>query len=144
MTKYGQSLWVDVFPRSRVPAYPRHRGHLDADVVIVGGGLTGCATAYACAAAGVKVVLVEAARIGRGSTGSSAGWIADDPGVSFVDVEKAIGLRAARSAWQVWRRAALDFGALIRRLELEMRLRAPRRAARRDDPRTDGRGSSAS
>jgi len=119
MTKYGQSLWVDVFPRSRVPAYPRHRGHLDADVVIVGGGLTGCATAYACAAAGVKVVLVEASRIGRGSTGSSAGWIADDPGVGFVEVEKAIGLRAARIAWQVWRRAALDFGTLIRRLELK-------------------------
>src|SRR6187397_2493278 len=119
MTKYGQSLWVDTFPRSRVPAYPRHRGHLDADVVIVGGGLTGCATAYACAAAGVKVVLVEASRIGRGSTGSSAGWIADDPGVGFIDVEKAIGLRAARTAWQVWRRAALDFGTLIRRLELK-------------------------
>jgi glycine/D-amino acid oxidase-like deaminating enzyme len=119
MTKYGQSLWIDVFPRSRVPAYPRHRGHLDVDVAIVGGGLTGCATAYACAAAGIKVVLVEAGRIGRGSTGSSAGWIADDPGVSFVAVEKAIGLRGARSAWQVWRRAALDFGTLIRRLGLK-------------------------
>jgi glycine/D-amino acid oxidase-like deaminating enzyme len=119
MTKYGQSFWVDVFPRSRVPAYLRHRGHLDADVVIVGGGLIGCATAYACATAGIKAVLVEAGRIGRGSTGSSAGWISDDPGVSFVEVEKAVGLRAARSAWQVWRRAALDFGTLIRRLELK-------------------------
>jgi glycine/D-amino acid oxidase-like deaminating enzyme len=119
MTKYGQSVWVDVFPRSRVAAYPRHRGHLDADVVIVGGGLIGCATAYACAAAGIKAALVEAGRIGRGSTGSSAGWISDDPGVSLVDVEKAVGLRAARTAWQAWRRAALDFGTLIRRLELK-------------------------
>jgi glycine/D-amino acid oxidase-like deaminating enzyme len=119
MTKYGQSFWVDVFPRSRVPAYPRHRGHLDADVAIVGGGLTGCATAYACAAAGIKAVLVEAGRIGHGSTGSSAGWIADDPGVSLVEVEKAVGLRAARTAWQVWRRASLDFGTLIRRLDLK-------------------------
>ena len=119
MIKYGQSPWVDAFPRSRVPDYPRHRGHLDASVVIVGGGLTGCATAYACAAAGIKVVLLEAARVGRCSSGSSAGWISDDPGVSFVEVEKAMGLRAARSAWQVWRRAALDFGALIRRLDLK-------------------------
>jgi glycine/D-amino acid oxidase-like deaminating enzyme len=87
--------------------------------VIVGGGLTGCATAYACAAAGVKAVLIEAGRVGRGSTGSAAGWISDDPGVSLVEVEKAVGLRAARTAWQVWRRAALDFGALIRRLELK-------------------------
>ena len=119
MTKYGQSPWIDAFPQSRVPAYPRHRGHLDTDVVIVGGGLTGCATAYAFAGAGIKVAVIEAGRIGRGSSGSSAGWISDDPGVSFLEVEKALGLRAARSAWQVWRRAALDFGALIRRLKLK-------------------------
>jgi glycine/D-amino acid oxidase-like deaminating enzyme len=86
--------------------------------VIVGGGLTGCATAYAFAAAGIKVVVVEAAQIGRGSGGSSAGWISDDPGVSFQDVEDALGLRAARHGWRSWRRAALDFIALVRRLNL--------------------------
>jgi len=74
------------------------------------------ATAYALAAAGVKVVLFEADRIGRGSAGGSGGWIADDPGVPFADVQRALGLRAARRAWQAWRRSALDFTALIRRL----------------------------
>lgn len=119
MTKYGHSPWIDGFPSARIPAYPRHRGHLDCDVAIVGGGLTGCATAYALATVGIKAVLVEADRVGRGSSGSSAGWIADDPGVSFVDVEKALGRHHARIAWRVWRRAALDFSALIRRLELK-------------------------
>jgi len=127
MTKYGPSPWVEAFPQSRVPAYPRHRGHLDADVLIVGGGLTGCATAYALAGAGIRVAVIEAGRIGRGSSGSSAGWISDDPGVSFPEVEKALGLKAARSAWQVWRRAALDFGTLIRRLALKCDFE-PRRA----------------
>ena len=69
MTRYGRSPWVDSFPRSRVPSYPKHKGQLTADVVIVGGGLTGCATAYAFAAAGVRVVLLEADRIGQGSSG---------------------------------------------------------------------------
>ena len=54
MTKYGRSPWIDRFPKSRIPSYPRFRGPLDVDVAIVGGGLTGCATAYAFAAAGVK------------------------------------------------------------------------------------------
>src|SRR3954471_2066854 len=119
--RYGRSPWIDQFPKSRVPSYPRHRGPLNIDAVIVGGGLTGCATAYAFAAAGVKVALLEADRVGRGSSGSSAGWIADDPGASLVEVEKALGLRAARYAWQAWRRAALDFGALIRRLDIPCR-----------------------
>lgn len=119
MTTYGRSPWIDGFPKSRVPAYHRFRGHLDTDVAIVGGGLTGCATAYAFAAAGIKVALFEADQIGRGSSGASAGWISDDPGASFMEVEKAMGRRAARSAWEAWRRAALDFGALIRRLGLK-------------------------
>jgi glycine/D-amino acid oxidase-like deaminating enzyme len=121
-TIYGRSPWVDQFPKSRVPAYPRHRGHLDTDVVIVGGGLTGCATAYAFAAAGIKVVLVEADQIGRGASGASTGWVADDPGASFLDLESHLGVRAARHAFQAWRRAALDLASLVRRLDLKCHL----------------------
>ena len=123
MTKYGKSLWIDQFPTSRVPAYPRQHGPIKTDVAIIGGGLTGCAIAYAFGVAGVNVALVEAERIGRGSSGSAFGWIAEDPGASFVEVEKAIGLRAARHAFQAWRRAALDFAALLRRLDVKCSLK---------------------
>jgi glycine/D-amino acid oxidase-like deaminating enzyme len=92
---------------------------MQTDVAIVGGGLTGCATAYACAAAGVKVALLEADRVGQASSGRSTGWVSDDPGVSFASIEKALGRRAARHAWQAWRRAALDMSALVRRLHLK-------------------------
>jgi glycine/D-amino acid oxidase-like deaminating enzyme len=118
MTKYGRSPWVDAFRRARVPSYPRQRGPLSTAVVVVGGGLTGCTTAYAFAAGGLDVVLVEADRVGGGSTGRASGWIGGDPGVSFVEVEKALGRAAARDAFRSWRRAALDFAALIRRLEI--------------------------
>jgi glycine/D-amino acid oxidase-like deaminating enzyme len=94
-------------------------GDSDVEVAIVGGGLTGCATAYAFAAAGIGVALFEADRIGRGSSGSSAGWITDEPSTRFADVDRVLGRRAARHAWQAWRRAALDFAALIRRLDLK-------------------------
>ena len=92
------------------------------DVVVIGGGLTGCATAYAFAAAGIKVALFEAGRIGQGASSASNGWLADEPGVSFAGLEKTVGLRAARHGFQAWRRAALDFAALIKRLEIKCHL----------------------
>ena len=115
-TRYGVSPWIYQFPDSRRPDLPRAKGELTADVVIVGGGLTGCATAYACAMAGFKTVVLEGARIGQGSSGRSAGVLLPDPGPSFRDVAQAHGLRAARTAFQSWRRATLDAAALLRRL----------------------------
>ena len=124
MTKYGRSPWIDQFPKSRVPSYPRQRGPAKTDVVIAGGGLTGCAAAYAFAAAGVKVMLVEAGQIGRGSTAASRGWIADDPGIALSDLENVIGKRDAVRAWKAWRRAALDFAGLLRRLNVKCDLQS--------------------
>ncbi|MDR1991090.1 MAG: FAD-binding oxidoreductase [Acidobacteriaceae bacterium] len=121
-TRYGRSPWIDNCPKSRVPAYARYRGATSTDAVIIGGGLTGCLTAYAFAQAGVKVTLLEAERIGRGATAMSMGWIGTEPGPRFAEIEKQMGLRAARYAWQSWRRAALDFSALLRRLEIKCQL----------------------
>ncbi len=115
-TRYGVSPWIHQFPDSRRPDCPRATGELAADVVIVGGGLTGCATAYACGAAGMRALVLESARVGRGSSGRSAGLLLPDPGPSFRDLAQAHGLRAARLAFRSWRRATLDAAALVRRL----------------------------
>ena len=119
MTVYARSPWVDRFPKARVPEFPRHRGADTADVVIIGGGLAGCATAYAFAAAGEKVTLLDAAQIGRGSSGASSGWLNEDPGLGFAELEKTVGARGAKHAFQSWRRAALDFATLLRRLDVK-------------------------
>jgi sarcosine oxidase, subunit beta len=44
-----------------------------ADVLIIGGGLTGCATAYHLARAGASVVLIEQGDINAGASGQNAG-----------------------------------------------------------------------
>lgn len=84
-------------------------------MVIVGGGLTGCATAYALAQAGVRAIVVEADRIGQGSSGRGAGLLLPDPGPAFRTLSELHGLRAARAAFEGWRRSALDAAALLRR-----------------------------
>ena len=97
MTKFG-SPWLEQFPRSRVPAYARQRGPMQTDVVVVGGGLTGCMTAYAFAAAGVKVVLVEAAQIGRGNCGAVSGGSTRIPASTLVALSRSRSVCATPSA----------------------------------------------
>ena len=123
-TRYGISPWVHQLPDSRLPEFPRARGESASNVVIVGGGLTGCATAYACAAAGLRAIVLDAGRIGQGSSSRCAGLLLPDPGPSFRDLSNAHGLRAARRAFQMWRRATLDAAALMRRLGIRCGLEA--------------------
>jgi glycine/D-amino acid oxidase-like deaminating enzyme len=125
MTRFGQAPWGARFPASRVPSYPRHRKPRTTDVVdvvVIGAGLTGCAAAYAFAAAGVNVVVLEAERVGGGSTSLAAGWISDDPGVPFAEAEALLGRRTARAGFQAWRRAAIEFSTLLRRLNIKCHL----------------------
>jgi glycine/D-amino acid oxidase-like deaminating enzyme len=111
--------WLDRVPRTRRPAFPRLRGALDTSVVIVGGGLTGCACAWTFAAAGVKVILLEAEAIGCAATAGELGLVREDFDASFQETASAHGLRAARSLWQSLRRASLDFPAALRRLAVK-------------------------
>lgn len=136
-TRYGSSPWIHELPPSKIPAYPRFRDDRAAEVVIVGAGITGCAVAHACAAAGLDTLVLEAERIGQGTTGRGAGLLAPDPGPSFRDLAAAHGLRDARRVFEAWRRGAIEGAALLRRLRISCEL-APRDSilvARRDDDR---------
>jgi glycine/D-amino acid oxidase-like deaminating enzyme len=117
-TRYSRSPWIDTIPVARRPAYPRLHGEHVADVAIIGGGLIGCATAYACAVAGLRSIVIEADRVGQGSSGRSAGLLTGEPGPSFKDLSAAHGLRAARNVFELWRRGAREGAALLRRLAI--------------------------
>jgi glycine/D-amino acid oxidase-like deaminating enzyme len=110
--------WLDRFPKSRRPSYPRLQGNLETTVAIVGGGLTGCTCAWSFAAAGVKVVLLEAEAIGGGATARGSGLVREDFDASFQETAGLHGLRSARALWQAMRRASLDYPAAIRRLQI--------------------------
>ena len=111
-------IWLDRFPKTRRPSYPRFKGDSETDVVMVGGGLTGCACAWSFANAGVRTTLLESETLGRGATAESVGLIREDFDASFRETVRAHGLRASRTMWHTMRRAALDMAAVLRRLEI--------------------------
>jgi len=112
------AFWLDRFPKSRRPSYPRFRGQTATSVVIVGAGLTGAACAWSFAASGIKTILLDADRVGTGATAGSPGIIREDFDALFHEASRAHGVRAARLLWQSIRRAALDFSAALRRLQV--------------------------
>ena len=136
-TRYGQSPWIAGYPSGRRPSYSRLRGEHETEVVIVGAGLTGCATAVTCALAGLKPIVIDAGRVGQ-AAGRASGLLLPDPGPSFRDTAKRHGLRAAKLIFSSWRRAGLDAAAQLRRLSISCGL-APREHLL-VGPQDDGKG----
>ena len=57
------------------PEHPRLEGRVEADVCILGAGLTGLSAAIELAEAGYRVVVLEARRVGWGASGRSGGQV---------------------------------------------------------------------
>ncbi len=133
--RLGLSPWAHQLLPARRRTYPRFTGSLEIPVVIVGGGLTGCATAYALAAAGVRVALLEGDQIAGGATSRASGLLLARPEAAYLDLERRHGRRIARALWQDTRRGALDAQATLRRLRIRSGLATYNAilAARTDD-----------
>jgi len=65
------SIWEGTAKKGTI--YPTFQGEKEADVVIIGGGITGITAAMLLSDAGKKVILLEALKIGLGTTGNSTG-----------------------------------------------------------------------
>lgn len=117
-TRYGVATWVHEFAKTRRPDWPALKGERRCPVVIVGGGLSGCMTAYAFAAAGVPVTVLEANRLGLTAGGLGPGVLQGEPPAGFRDLDERYGRKAARALYDGSRRAVLDLAATARRLGL--------------------------
>jgi glycine/D-amino acid oxidase-like deaminating enzyme len=96
--RIGHSYWLDC-SRARAPRLASLHGRHQADVAIVGGGVTGCAAALLFARAGARVILVEGRRLGRGSTAASTALLMQEPDVDFADLSERYGPAVARRIW---------------------------------------------
>src|SRR5688572_9881910 len=100
----GARLGLVQYDRATLNASPLG-GRREADVVIVGGGITGCVAAHRLATAGLRVVVLEAQRIGRGSTAASTALLMQEPDVDFRDLADRYGARVTSAVWRASRHA---------------------------------------
>ncbi|RZO60185.1 MAG: FAD-binding oxidoreductase, partial [Sandaracinaceae bacterium] len=81
-------------PRTRLGSPP---DRVDADVAVVGGGITGLTLALLLAEAGVDVALFERDRLGAGVTGKSTGHLTTLPDLGLARAIDAHGEERAAS-----------------------------------------------
>ena len=112
----GRTVWLE-HGRSRL-TYPILRGHHEAEVAIVGGGMSGAMIAQAFAEHGTRVIVVEAARIAQGSTAASTALLLQEPDYDLDALSERYGSRAARRIWALSHGAAQDFIKTVRRLKI--------------------------
>ena len=90
------SYWLDE------PAEPLPTARLDgeADVAVVGGGITGCSCALALAEAGLKVRLFEAREIAGGASGRNGGFALRGGAAPYPVLAESIGGEATEELWR--------------------------------------------
>lgn len=77
-----RSHWEDASSND----YPKFSGSAEAEVCIIGGGVSGLSIAYELAKRGKKVSVVEAFRFGSGQTGRSTGHLSSQLERSFSEL----------------------------------------------------------
>ena len=95
------SLWL------AEPALPRPSVELDGppDVVVVGGGVTGCSCALALARRGIRVRLHEAREIAGGASGRNGGFALRGGALPYDTAVETLGREQARTLWRLSERA---------------------------------------
>lgn len=99
------------------------KGEHRADVIVIGGGVSGCSSALHLAQQGYRVVLLEARRIGWGASGRSGGQLLNGFGTDLSTLEKQLGLAGAKQAWAMSREAVALAATLIDTYDIPCDLR---------------------
>src|SRR2546421_12031617 len=89
-----ESVWTATADR---PAFPRLEQDLDVAVAVVGGGLVGLTTALLVQRAGAgRVAVLEAGRLGDGTTGQTTGKVTSQHGLAYAQLINRHGADQAR------------------------------------------------
>jgi gamma-glutamylputrescine oxidase len=87
------------------PARPAVKLRGPPDVVVVGGGVTGCSCALELAQRGLHVRLHDAREIAGGASGRNGGFALRGGAMPYPDAVRALGSDGARAFWRLSERA---------------------------------------
>ncbi len=104
---------------SAVPARPPLGADVEADVVIVGGGIAGTSLAWTLVEQGASVVLLEAGRLAGEASGRNAGFLLAIPAEPYAERIALWGREGARAFLQLGRRTHQRLAHMAQALRLD-------------------------
>ncbi|MBU8880466.1 FAD-dependent oxidoreductase [Bacillus sp. FJAT-29790] len=104
MPQYPESYWRDL----SLPSFGKLSEHISADIVIVGGGITGITAGYLLVKEGFKVAILEAGQILSGTTGHTTAKVTAQHGLIYDELISHFGLEKAKLFYEA-STGALDF-----------------------------------
>lgn len=112
----GRSLWE----QSRATSVPHNRlfRDLDADVLIIGAGITGAMIADGLRDTGLNVIVVDRRGLAKGSSTASTALVQYELDTPLTKLSRKIGQRNAERAWRRSRLAVDSIAARLRELEV--------------------------
>jgi gamma-glutamylputrescine oxidase len=99
--------------------YPPLNNSIDCDVCVVGGGFMGLHTALNLQEQGLKVVLLEAQRIGYGASGRNGGHVIPEFGGSQRNFETHLDMESAQRVWHLTHASADHLRARIQQYHID-------------------------
>jgi len=114
---YVRSIWLELAGfYDLTPTPPFTENDARADIVIVGGGLTGLSSAYHLKKCfpDKRIILLEAARCGYGASGRNGGILQDFDNTLIMDIYQKKGREAAQHYFEVDRQGPILVRRLIR------------------------------
>lgn len=109
-------IWT---PERAARRFPRLELDIDTDVAVVGAGLVGLLTAYLCAEAGLRVVVLEAGRAGQGDSLRSSAHVTAQLDARWKKIVRDVGPETARSLWTEAMRAIDSLESIVRTLNVD-------------------------
>jgi glycine/D-amino acid oxidase-like deaminating enzyme len=105
--------------RGIIRSYPSLDHHVTADIVIMGGGISGALTAWYLTKAGFDTLLVDRRHIGMGSTAASTSLLQYEIDVPLYELINKVGEKNAVRSYLLCRDAIDTLAAISRKLKVK-------------------------
>src|SRR6266403_2333637 len=109
-------VWIDDTP---IPKFPKLQRNISADVLVIGGGVTGITVAYLLKKAGSTIALIERERVASIDTGHTTAHLTYVTDVQLQQLIHNFGEDHAQAAWDAGAAAIDEIERIVEKEEIE-------------------------
>ncbi len=115
----NKSLWEDV----RLPRFPKLKGDISTDVLIIGGGIAGLLTAYFLQKSGVEYIIAEQNTICSGVTAKTTAKITLQHGFNYQKILSSCGTEIAQGYYLANKKALDTYKEICKDIDCDFEIK---------------------